>query len=1067
MALNRDRIFKAADGYIRAGKVEKAIAELEKWVAANRKDWNTIRQIGDLYARINRNAEAIKKYSQIADYYRQDGFNVRAIATYKMILRLDPQNETAMRNLAELQEIQGLLMEAKAQYQALVELYSRQGHKRQAAEVFKKLTEIDPSDLKVRYKFAEFLEREGKVDEAVAEYVGIADQFISQGLVAEAIQFMEKGLRIDSSSRLLRTKLAQAEILQGQHDKAIQLLEEVREQHPRDVELLTGLGEAYMGAGKSDSAESVFGRLAELEPDNPQHSSRLAELAVGQGQYDQALEIIGPTVDRLVSNRDGEKAAGCLQKILSRDPHHIQTLLKLVEVHTILKQEGGRISGYDQLCEAYAKQGDYQRAVQVAEQLIEIEPENSQHKDRMRFLKSKLGTPAPAEAEGEGPAPPVELEPEPAPPEPPGPAIDLDAAVSSTLEPELMPVEPAPALQDDKVAEEIEAVASLTPEEDEHIKEKTTEAEVFVRYGLVDKAVEQLKEVLERFRFHTASREKLIEIYKDEGMSNEAADQLVQLSTIYARLGQNDKAEEALQEARGINPALADAPVDSLLPGEDAGDLTLEAADQFEGLGFNAPEPEASLSGEIAVSVPEAPDRVDEPAVNAEDDIPVAMEDQAIAEPALDTGERVGAAGEQEEFSIEVDVDDEEGAGVEAVDTPEAPDVPEVLEEMPIEVDMGTESDGVSFEGAVEEAPEVEIDLGGIDAGLAGDQEEEDVQVEFDESEAAAPDLAVSPEDRTQPPGTPAQALEAPESPPAEAVAAPARDELGEVDEFMALGLYEDARHTLRELLKKRPGDEQVLAKIDEVGFSVAQLQKEAEGPAEVPEEVAPLESALETGAPEPEQPALQAAEEEPLASLDGIGAPDDIASLVDGPHGIGDDFVDLASELSDEVFGTQNAVDESTSTPEPPEAITDPGLDEMFREFKKGVEKQLGAEDYDTRYNLGIAYKEMGLLDEAIAEFQLASKDQNRLLECCSMLGLCFMEKGMATIAIKWFEKGLSAPGRSEEEQLGLRYDLAQAHEAAGESERALELFMDIEGENNKFRDVREKVRGLQAAQK
>jgi tetratricopeptide (TPR) repeat protein len=392
---------------------------------------------------------------------------------------------------------------------------------------------------------------------------------------------------------------------------------------------------------------------------------------------------------------------------------------------------------------------------------------------------------------------------------------------------------------------------------------------------------------------------------------------------------------------------------------------------------------------------------------------------------------------------------------------------------MPIEVDMGTESDGVSFEEAVEEAPEVEIDLGDIDAGLAGDreEEEEDVQVEFDGSEVAGPGLAVSPEDRTQPPGTPAQALEAPESPPPEAAAAPARDELGEVDEYIALGLYEDARHTLRELLKKRPGDEQLLAKIDEVGFSVAQLQKEAEGPEEVPEDVAPhrapLESALETGAREPEQPALQAAEEEPLASLEGIGAPDDVASLVDGPHGIGDDFVDLASELSDEVFGTQNAVDESTSTPEPPEALTDPGLDEMFREFKKGVEKQLGTEDYDTRYNLGIAYKEMGLLDEAIAEFQLASKDQNRLLECCSMLGLCFMEKGMPTIAIKWFEKGLSAPGRSEEEQLGLRYDLAQAHEAAGESERALELYMNIEGENNKFRDVREKVRGLQAAQK
>jgi tetratricopeptide (TPR) repeat protein len=200
----------------------------------------------------------------------------------------------------------------------------------------------------------------------------------------------------------------------------------------------------------------------------------------------------------------------------------------------------------------------------------------------------------------------------------------------------------------------------------------------------------------------------------------------------------------------------------------------------------------------------------------------------------------------------------------------------------------------------------------------------------------------------------------------------------------------------------------------------------------------------------------------EPLASIEGFGEPESV-----GPprsESASEPFVDLASELSQEMFGTQSAVEEEV-VEEAAEALSDPGLDEIFREFKKGVEKQLGTEDYDTRYNLGIAYKEMGLLDEAIAEFQLAAKDNARLLECCSMLGLCFMEKGMPDIAIKWFEKGLDAPGRSEEEYHGLRYDLAQAHEAAGDTERALELYMDIYRVNARFRDVRDRVRELQAA--
>src|SRR4029453_9384713 len=137
----------------------------------------------------------------------------------------------------------------------------------------------------------------------------------------------------------------------------------------------------------------------------------------------------------------------------------------------------------------------------------------------------------------------------------------------------------------------------------------------------------------------------------------------------------------------------------------------------------------------------------------------------------------------------------------------------------------------------------------------------------------------------------------------------------------------------------------------------------------------------------------------------------------------------------------------------------------DIFKGFKKGGDKQLGKEDYDTRYNLGIAYKEMGLVDEAIAEFQLAARDETRLLEWSSMLGICFLEKGMAKLAVKWFEKGLTAPDRTEEEYQGLRYDLATALEAAGETDRALQLYTDLYGQDANFRDVANKVRELRAA--
>jgi tetratricopeptide (TPR) repeat protein len=144
-----------------------------------------------------------------------------------------------------------------------------------------------------------------------------------------------------------------------------------------------------------------------------------------------------------------------------------------------------------------------------------------------------------------------------------------------------------------------------------------------------------------------------------------------------------------------------------------------------------------------------------------------------------------------------------------------------------------------------------------------------------------------------------------------------------------------------------------------------------------------------------------------------------------------------------------------------------DVSLEEIFREFKKGVEQQLSAEDYETHFNLGIAYKEMGLTDEAIGEFQLASKDPKRAVECCSMLGLCFLEKGMPQLAVKWYRKGLEAPGVTEAETVGLLYDLGCVYQSTGDTDLAYRTFLEVYGLNTNYRDVSQRVKELETVRK
>ena len=170
------------------------------------------------------------------------------------------------------------------------------------------------------------------------------------------------------------------------------------------------------------------------------------------------------------------------------------------------------------------------------------------------------------------------------------------------------------------------------------------------------------------------------------------------------------------------------------------------------------------------------------------------------------------------------------------------------------------------------------------------------------------------------------------------------------------------------------------------------------------------------------------------------------------------ENFFDLAAELESELHEETEQIaleDEEQS------------LEEIFKEFKKGVEQQLDSEDYDTHYNLGIAYKEMGLIDEAIGEFQLASKDLKRAVECASMLGLCFLEKGMPQLAIKWYRKGLDMPEIKDEEHLGLLYDLASAYMETGDAENAQKAFTEVYGMNSTYRDVSARIKQLEDARK
>jgi tetratricopeptide (TPR) repeat protein len=136
--------------------------------------------------------------------------------------------------------------------------------------------------------------------------------------------------------------------------------------------------------------------------------------------------------------------------------------------------------------------------------------------------------------------------------------------------------------------------------------------------------------------------------------------------------------------------------------------------------------------------------------------------------------------------------------------------------------------------------------------------------------------------------------------------------------------------------------------------------------------------------------------------------------------------------------------------------------LDGSLNEFRKGLESQVSAEDFETHYNLGIAYKEMGLLDDAIAQFEKVMGDPQRRIDCLTLKGVCLVQQGAFDPAVSTFKEGLAYEALKDSERISLYYELGLLYVEWGQPLEALDSFQCVADVDPFFRNVDEQIRHL-----
>jgi hypothetical protein len=168
----------------------------------------------------------------------------------------------------------------------------------------------------------------------------------------------------------------------------------------------------------------------------------------------------------------------------------------------------------------------------------------------------------------------------------------------------------------------------------------------------------------------------------------------------------------------------------------------------------------------------------------------------------------------------------------------------------------------------------------------------------------------------------------------------------------------------------------------------------------------------------------------------------------------------DLAAALADAFDEDPNA----TSGPRSARPASDDGFAAVFQAFKKGVRETLSEGDHQAHYDLAIAYKEMGLYDDAIYELRTAMADPNRTAECLHLIGLCAIDSDQAPLAIEHLEQLLALPALVPNAALAGRFDLGRALEAVGDIEGARREWQAVAAHDPDFQQVRARLAGLGA---
>jgi len=1083
LAANKRKILEAARKHAQKGAKDKALSEFGKLLRLDPRDSKVRLEMGDTYRRWGQVAEAIEAYRVVADQFMHEGFDARAVAVFKQIQNLQPDTFSYHEPLAELYQRMGLTAEAIGSLESAAESYRKAGQKQEALGLLRKMAAIDPSNTTSRIKVADLLQQEGMKEDAISEYDAVVAELEMQGDTETAAKLFERILEIQpervetlvlytrnligSGSAQRAESLAKRALDINRIPEHFELLADVYRMNHRDEELVAlyrELAELYRERGDEERTREILQRYVPLEEigsaetpngyinedEHLDEEEYLDELSVGDettlldgdlladssllvsdddsgfgilsddGGLDDlgsdGLDLISDSNEmtsllpdkpsRRASSRgsDDAEAAIDVSQLLAEASVYLRYGKRsqaIANLESILVRDSNHRLALEKLGEALAEGDDSAKAVETWSRAAKLAAESGEA-DAAEVLRSRIAALDPGAAEALDLA--VRPEPETGSSERPIPSDLIDDEIDDL------------SLTEDLAAESPDGDSASLGDED---LPELDLAEVSVRGMDIEIDIDDASFAREPSDEHESTEREAAATENDD-----------------ASLADDDMDEISIDDLLSANGA---AESDGAEVEDEAFDSDATGSGDVEADDFDS---DATGSGEIELD--DFDRGASESGETEVDDDDVSSE--ALTVDGAGTGEvspeKIAEELEEADFYLEQGLFDEAEAVYSRI-LSIAPNHPHAMVRLgELAAQRGEAS------GSVVPTSDPASAGAGLAEGISEESVGSDIGADLADWQEKLPALEER-EASEQPGAFEADALTLEDS--SESAAA---DVVAEAESNAVADAPDERENLAGEDLVASESDLAADLGLDDpsdIGLEPEDDDGDSSG-AEERDETGelPNRSSKFDAAEEPDKLTEPGSVEVAESS---VGVSSEAPDGVDESAEDGDNFgFDLAAELS-QSFDRDPGASGSGATGRGD--TSEDGFASVFAEFKKGVSETLNEGDHQAHYDLGIAYREMGLLNDAITELRLAMRDPERRVGCLHLMGICAHEMGEPEQAIGHFTEALASDGVSGETVLALKLDLGASHQATGDVASARSAYEEIQAIDPNFSDV------------